>query len=88
MSATADSLLRSEWSPSTKASVTAPGMASVSRSNSAGSREGVAAARDEQARQTQVREVGGAESLGPSGRVQRVADENEGGDIEALGRSH
>ena len=53
-----------------------------------GSREGVAAARDEQARQTQVREVGGAEALGPAGRVQWVADENEGGDIEALGCSH
>ncbi len=86
MSATSASLLRSEWSPSTKWSVTGPGMAAVSRSSSSGVAK--ASRRPETNRQgdRSCAEVLGAEALGAARRVQRIADEDQCGHAEALGR--
>ena len=49
MSATAASRPRSEWSPSTKASVTGPGIAAVSPSSSSGVAKGSRPSGDEEA---------------------------------------
>jgi hypothetical protein len=88
MSAASGFRFRSEWSPSTKSSVTGPGMASVSRLHLGRGTEGVPPAGDEEARQAQVGEVLGPQSVGPSGRVERIADQNQCGHLQALGHGH
>jgi len=54
----------------------------------AGTPEGVPAPGDEQARHMQVGEMARPQTVGPSGRVQRIAHEDERGHFQALGRSH
>ncbi len=86
ISATSASLLRSEWSPSTMTRVTGPGIAVVSRSSSSGVAK--ASRRPETKRQGSRRrgEVLGAKAFGPTGGMERVADQDESGHLEPLGR--
>lgn len=84
VAATSRSLRRSAWSPSTNASVTSPGMAAHAASSSSGVPKGSRPGH-EAARHHEVAEVLGAEPVGLPGRVQRVADEDEGRDVEPHG---
>ena len=85
MSATSASLLRSEWSPSTKWSVTGPGMAAVSRSSSSGLAN--ASRRPETKRQGRSSrpEVLGAQALGTARGMERIADQDQRGHAQAPG---
>ena len=88
MSATSASLLRSEWSPSTKKQ--------GDRSRDGGRLtlellrrgEGVAPTRDEEAGQPQLAEVLGAEAFGAARGMERVADQDERGHVQAAGGGH
>ena len=85
MSATSASLLRNEWSPSTKMRVTGPGMAAVSRSSSSGVAKASRRPETKRHGRRKLGEVLGAEALGASRRVERVADQDQRGSVEALG---
>ena len=85
MAATSASLRRSEWSPSTKEMVTGPGMAATWRSSSAG--EAKASLRPETNKQgrSSCGEMLGPQSLRLARRMERIAHQHQGGDVEALG---
>ena len=85
MPATSASLLRNEWSPSTRWHVTGPGMPAVSRSSSSGLAKASRSSRDEQARQVELAEVLGAEALGTARGVERVADQDQRSHTQAPG---
>ena len=63
-------------------------MAVVSRSSSSGAAKASWRPETKRQRQTKIGEVSGPEALGAPGRVQGVADEDEGGHVQALGRRH
>ena len=88
ISATSASRRRSEWSPSTKTRVTGPGMAAVSAFDLVGGAKGVPTPADEETGHVEGGEVSGPEPFGRRRRMKRVADEDQGGHLQALRSRH
>ena len=63
-------------------------MLAVSRSSSSARRTHGGSTGNEEARQVQVGEVLGPQTIGPPRRVEGITDEDEGGRLEALGDGH
>ena len=88
MSAASDSTFRSEWSPSTKTRRDGPGDGSRLLFQLGGGTERVPPTGNEQARDMQVGEMGGPEPVRTPGWVERIADQDQSGHLEAFGHRH